>query len=468
MQISRSQNRSKRREKKKSRVVLKTILLSFFAVVLTVAVGMFIFINTLGPPEIPAPPEIEFSYEEEDFEDWLTSELLMAPEGFTSEDRKDMFFTFLIIGLNEGTNANTIMVASFDGVNMEANLISIPRDSLMNVNRRVRKLSGAYLTGRVPQVQREVRSVIGFVPDFYVVVNYDAFEQLIDAVGGIEVYVPFHMKYDDPWQNLHIDIPAGLQQLDGENALHFARFRRSNRGFRDITDYARIENQQLVIAKTVERLRHPSNILRIPEFINIFNENIQTNLSFRDMLWFASQLVETRQVEGVYFHTAPTRGTSGYPSWYEILSGPAIVRMVNETVSPFTRDIRLSDINVIGYVSPAAATQNNNNNNNNDTDNGENVTDEANGQVPPRNGANAGVPSDGQGQGQGISNDEPDDENDINGNNNDVNVERPPANDPYGGTLPIDGQGTSSNETTQAQPQEIVANEMPPPSEGNQ
>jgi len=353
-----------KRTGKRSNIVLRALIIACVSLAAIFAVVLLLFINSIQPPELPTIPDIDISDEEEYEEDWRLTHALMVPEGFTSEDRKDLFFTFLIIGLNEGTNANTVMVASFDGVEMEANLISIPRDSLINVNRNVRKLSGGYLAGAgrgvaggVAQMQREVRSLIGFVPDFYVLINYDAFHQLIDAIGGIEVDVPFHMRYDDPWQNLHINIPEGLQVLDGETALHFARFRRSNRGYRDITDFRRIENQQLVISKTIEGLRHPSNILRIPEFINIFNENIHTNLSFANMLWFASQLNEIRGTDAISFHTAPVSGTSGRPSWYEILNGPALVRMVNNTVSPFTRDIRMSDVNIIGYQRPAAATE---------------------------------------------------------------------------------------------------------------
>jgi len=389
MRTSRSsKSKSNGRTGKRSNKVLKALIIVCASLAVIFAAFVFIFMSSVQPPEIPTIPEMD----EEHDEDWLGNQFLIAPAGFTSEDRKDRFFTILIIGLNEGTNANTIMVASYDGVSMEANIISIPRDSLVNVNRRVRKLSGAYLAGAwsgvaggVAQVQREVRSLIGFVPDFYVVMNYDAFYEIIDLIGGIEVYVPFHMRYDDPWQNLHINIPPGLQTLDGETALHFARFRQSNRGYRAITDFRRIENQQLVISKTIEGLRHPSNILRTREFINIFTENIHTNLSFSNMVWFATQLNEIRGTDALSFHTAPIAATSGRPSYYEILNGPAMVRLVNQTVNPFTRDIRLSDVNIIGYQRAAEETETTQENGTGETPppqgggNGQNVA----GETPP-------------------------------------------------------------------------------------
>jgi anionic cell wall polymer biosynthesis LytR-Cps2A-Psr (LCP) family protein len=72
---------------------------------------------------------------------------LPSPEGFTDDDRKELFYTFLLIGLDGGVNTDTIMVASYDAVKMEGNVISIPRDSLENVQRRVRKINAAYPAG---------------------------------------------------------------------------------------------------------------------------------------------------------------------------------------------------------------------------------------------------------------------------------------------------------------------------------
>ena len=326
----------------------KSSLLKVFLVTLVLISAIFFitiylnFIGTIQPPEIPPIDE--------------KSELV-APEGFTDEDRKELFYTFLILGLNESINANTIMVASYDGVSGEANLVSIPRDSLVDATRRVRKINSAFpagmiryggVEGGITQMQREVMSVIGFVPDFYVVIDFDGFERLIDVIGGVEIYVPFHMRYSDPFQDLHINIPPGLQLMDGKTALHFARFRRSNIGeLRDITDYGRIENQQTVINATISNLLQPANILNIPEFIDIFTENVHTNLTPGNLLWFATQFNEIRDTDAISTYTVPTLRTTGPPMWYELLDGPAIVELVNRTINPYERDIELEDLNII-------------------------------------------------------------------------------------------------------------------------
>ena len=207
---------TKNRARRTLRTFLKVFLLTIFCLFAALAGAALNFSRTFKPPEIPASPtfsaEESVSPSQEDgAADLPIDGAQIEFERFASNDRKESFFTFLIIGLNEGTNANTVMVASYDGVNEKANLVSIPRDSLMNVTRTGRKISSSYMVGAaggrgvaggVAQMQREIKTVIGFVPDFYIVIDYDAFFAIIDAVGGIEVDVPFHMRYSDRRQNL--------------------------------------------------------------------------------------------------------------------------------------------------------------------------------------------------------------------------------------------------------------------------
>jgi len=356
--------RAGKKQKPKSalRTFLKIFFISFVCLCFVGVAWAYTYVRTVPPPEItPMPIFVEIEPEsdeeteeisEEDEENWMAAIELVAPERFTDEDRKELFFTFLIVGLNEGRNANTVMIASYDGVSGEANLISIPRDSLLNVPRNFRKLSGSYLVGLlsgcgISQVQRDVMSVIGFVPDFYVVIDYEAFFAIVDAVGGVDIYVPFHMRNDDPYQDLFIDIQPGWHHMDSEKALLFARFRESNPGYKPITDYDRIENQQTVVNAVIDNLFRPTNILRIPDFVNIFNDSVDTNLTVENMVWFASQLPNINGSESLSSYTMPTDGNSGRPMWYEFLDGPAIVELINRTVNPFERDIELRDLDII-------------------------------------------------------------------------------------------------------------------------
>jgi len=276
--------------------------------------------------------------------------LLGAPPSVVVElmDRKPNFYTFLIYGLDEGYNTDTIMVGAFDNENGEAFLISIPRDTRVDVTRNHRKITTSYAAGRlhgrghaggIDQLKSEVQSLVGFRPDFYVSVDYQAFVMLVDSLGGVEVDVPFHMRNTHPDAGVHIDIPAGLQTLSGQQVLNFVRFRNADSGFRAITDYGRIENQQLVISTIVNELLHPSTIMRIPEFLRIYQDYITTDLIFREKLYFAEQLVSAGSNFSLYTYTLPIAGTSGAPRWYELPYRNGIIELVNRTVNPFEQDI---------------------------------------------------------------------------------------------------------------------------------
>ena len=353
------------------KLFVKILLTCALACLTIIFLGWTLVRDKIEPPVIPnvnhnivMPSLDDFAFlpleedEEEEgvYEDMYIGGGLRAPEGFTADDRKDQFFTFLIIGLDDSIITDTIMVASYDGINREANIISIPRDSLVNVRRRVKKISVAYPVGTlrgggreggIAQLQREIKTIIGFIPDFYISLDYDAFIKLVDAVGGIVVYVPIDMRYTDRSQGLRIDIRRGEQRLNGENALKFARYRRGSRGFRTITDYQRIENQQTVIRAMLAELMRPSNILRIPIFLSIFNEHVHSDISVGNMLWFADQLNQIKDTDALSMYTMPTIGTSGPPMHYELLDKTGIIELVNRTINPFKIDIEAKDLDII-------------------------------------------------------------------------------------------------------------------------
>jgi LCP family protein required for cell wall assembly len=365
-------NKNKKTYTKKQRVLLfvKIFALTTLILLALVLAGWIVLQNTVykppTPPDITAPADDHnepdgfhkddlISEGDGDGDDAQVGGGLKAPEGFTNEDRKELFYTFLLFGLDGGVSTDTIMVASYDGVNMEANVVSFPRDTLVNVSRRVKKINAAYAAGSVrggmeggiAQLKREIKTIIGFEPDYYICVDFMAFVRVIDAIGGIEVDVPFDMYYRDPAQNLTIDIKKGENVwLNGEQALHFARYRRGSNGSRTISDYERIKNQQTVMKAALERLLRPANILQIPEFIAIFNEYVSTDIKPAEILWFADQANKIGGVGALHTYTIPIRGSSGEPDFYEFLDEKGVLDMVNATINPFRIDIERKDIDI--------------------------------------------------------------------------------------------------------------------------
>jgi len=264
--------------------------------------------------------------------------------------RHPYFFTFLVVGLDdENNNADTIMVGSFDAREQRAHVISLPRDTRVDVQRRQgqRRLAASYPSGRgggrgheggIAQMKSEVQSLIGFEPDFYVTVDFRAFERMVDAVDGVEIYVPRRMYYNHGG-TVNINIPAGRQTMDGRTALHFARYRRT------ITDFGRVENQQKLVAALFSELLTPRTILRVPELISIYNEHVNTNMSITDMLWFANQLTNLGNME-ISTYTIPMARTDRQ-LWYEMPCEEGILELVNRTINPFAQDITAEMLRIV-------------------------------------------------------------------------------------------------------------------------
>ena len=365
-----SANNKKHKSSTKRHILL---FLKVFSITSVITAAVILGSGTLlrsyvRPPELPGidtiaspillPPSsgnvvLANQPEQDDYDFGGISPDLSALEGW---ERKPDFYTVMIIGLDGGINANVIMVAAYDNANQQAYLISIPRDTRVDVQRNRRKIVAAYPAGRVhggghdagiAQMKRELQTLIGFRPDFYVMVDFNAFVNIIDGIGGVEVDVPFHMRYDDPWQDLHIDIQPGLQVLDGQNALHFARFRRANPGFRGGTDYQRIENQQLIIATVLEELTSPRALRQIPNLISTYSDYISSDLDLGNQLWFAEQIIRAGGVNSLSTYTIPMAGGSGSPAYYEFAHRDGVLELVNRTINPFTQDITPNMVRII-------------------------------------------------------------------------------------------------------------------------
>ena len=117
----------------------------------------------------------------------------------------------------------------------------------------------------------------------YVRVSSNAFRELVDLVGGVEVFVPRAMSYTDSAQKLKINLAKGWQTLNGEQAEQFARFRNDGLG-----DIGRIQRQQSLIQAIRNRLVSPSVVVRLPEIIRLMQKYVDTNLKFEEILTLAN------------------------------------------------------------------------------------------------------------------------------------------------------------------------------------
>jgi polyisoprenyl-teichoic acid--peptidoglycan teichoic acid transferase len=194
--------------------------------------------------------------------------------------------------------SDTILLVRFDPRDYSLKMLSIPRDTRIEDSRiSLPKINQANLEGGPKLTATLLSENLNDVQiDRYVRVTTEAFVELVDLVGGIDVYVPQRMKYQDQTQKLNIDLEEGWQTLSGDQSEQFARFRGDRNG-----DIGRVQRQQILIKALGDKLKHPMIIPRIPQIIELLQKYVDTNLSLEEMLALASfgQNVESDKIKMV-------------------------------------------------------------------------------------------------------------------------------------------------------------------------
>lgn len=182
-------------------------------------------------------------------------------------------------------NSDTVLLLRFDPSDRSVRLLSIPRDSRVEIPGVGRsKVNEANMYGGPALASRVVsRSLNDVVIDRYVRITTDAFRELVNLVGGVEVLVPYSMSYRDLSQNLEINLQAGWQTLNGDQAEQFVRFRKDKIG-----DIDRVQRQQVLLKALQKRLYSPAMLPRLPQATRIFQQYVDTNLTLDEMLALAS------------------------------------------------------------------------------------------------------------------------------------------------------------------------------------
>ncbi len=177
--------------------------------------------------------------------------------------------------------SDTMLLVHLDAQERKVALLSIPRDTQVKVaNFGLTKVNHANRMGGPALVRGVLRDNLqGITIDRYMRVNTDAFKAIINAIGGLRVFVPARMDYTDQTQKLKIDLQPGWQTLNGDQAEQFARFRNDAYG-----DIGRVQRQQTLLKALREKLMSPLMLPRLPELINTAQKYLDTNLSNEEIL----------------------------------------------------------------------------------------------------------------------------------------------------------------------------------------
>ena len=222
---------------------------------------------------------------------------------------------FLLLGMDIGDTGNaenksikrtdTIMLVNYNKNNRAVQVVSIPRDTLVTEGKSKYKINAAFIKGGDAKVKSVIEDMLSLKINYIVKIDYQAFRDFIDAIGGVKMDIDRDMIYDDDAQNLHINFKGGTTvQLDGKKAEEFFRWRKNNDGTGLATgDLGRIENQHKFIQKVVDKCKTPTIIFKLPKILNSIAENMDTNLKSTQMIrygvdFLASSGIQMKTLEG--------------------------------------------------------------------------------------------------------------------------------------------------------------------------
>ena len=210
------------------------------------------------------------------------------------------------------SRADSILLLSLDLASSKVSALSIPRDTRVTApDGRTGKINATFARGGHRLLRGTLADLTGVAPDYYVAVKPDAVREMVDMLGGVEVETLDRMKYDDSWGNLHIDLSKGVQTINGEQAVGFARFREVNRGAKhslEEGDSRRMARQQQLIRAMVAEAKHPRNLVKADRLIAATLRQLETDLK-PDQIYAIAALFRGLAPESIASGTLMGEGT---------------------------------------------------------------------------------------------------------------------------------------------------------------
>lgn len=278
--------------------------------------------------------------------------------------RKAGYYTFLVAGRDVISGAtDTMLLFTFDSQGKNLHALSLPRDTMINTKSAGKRLNAVYARNRgsssldekervvngMAALKQEVSKLTGIYPDFYVLVEWDAIGELVDALGGVEFDVPYLMDYKDPEQNLYIYQEPGLRTLNGADAMQVIRWRKNNGSGSNLQvgDTGRMEIQQNFLKAVMKKCMEPATLLKVKPLSQVFLDNVSTDLTVGNILAFAQLTIGMDLQTGIQFNTVPYLGVSYHGASMVLPQQKQLLELLNGGMNPYLDDIQSSDLQML-------------------------------------------------------------------------------------------------------------------------
>jgi LCP family protein required for cell wall assembly len=192
----------------------------------------------------------------------------------------------------DATRTDTMLLVRLNPANHDISIVSIPRDSKVYLaeNHGIGKINAAHALGGPELAVKTVEQSFGIPVDNYLVVNFAGVSALVDAIGGVDVFIEKPLHYRDRTARLNIDFSPGLHHLDGKQAEEYLRFRHDAMG-----DIGRIRRQQYFMAAVAKELKTPATLTRLPQLVGVATQYTKTNLNQGELLNVAGFMKDVNQ-----------------------------------------------------------------------------------------------------------------------------------------------------------------------------
>lgn len=347
------------RRRRKQRHLLISIL-SVFAVLLLVIGGLTAYFTLYEPTVDDTPPPFWSGETPPDHVDNGNETLpdgtpigteIHAPVITDSYERRDNVYNFLVLGVDRAANlSDVIMVVSYDVEEQNIHVLSLPRDTYINVGSSYHKLNAYFSASYNRSASRgteryrdAIEAMSSFIEnglcirlDRYVCMDTAGFREIIDAIGGVDMEVPFDMHYEDPEQDLYIHLKAGYQHLDGEKAEQFVRFRS---GYLE-GDIGRISAQRLFLTALANQVKTKLDISTAVSIAKTALQYVTTDLTVAEIGYFAKNAFSV-DMDRVTFTTLPGGGVINPDTGasYYVMYAENVRKIVNEQFNVYDREI---------------------------------------------------------------------------------------------------------------------------------
>lgn len=260
-------------------------------------------------------------------------------------------YNFLVLGHDRAASlTDVMMIVSFDIDKKEMALVQIPRDTYFETgDYYYHKINGLYnyfieeakeegssdseLDGCIKTAEY-LSENLDIKIHYSAVMDLDGFAAIVDAIGGVYMYVPYSMHYPDPAQNLYIDLQEGYQTLDGDAAEQFVRFRS---GYLE-ADLARQDAQKMFMTAFVENVKKNITLANIDDVASAVLESVKTDMGLTDVIKFGKALLST-DLSGITMMSLPGEATYCDGAWYFVMNRAAVADIMNRHFNLYEKPV---------------------------------------------------------------------------------------------------------------------------------